>query len=392
MGQQKNSENTLLKEALTYTRWGWSIIPVPAGSKKARIKWKRYQTEAPDEGQIRKWFSGIEKKNMAVVLGPVSGGLVCRDFDVMETYQTWARNHPKLVKQLPIAQTDKGMHVYFVNQDIQGIKHIGDGELRASGGYCLLPPSVHPNGSEYEWFNYPASCIPEIDPYTAGFMGDVTEQTENTEQTEANRANIGNEDNGNKTTAPIPAQEFQLNTIFQKTLPTEPGTRNRKAFTLARELKSLPHLCDADPRDLIEIVKQWHKQALPNIRTKEFEETWIDFLKGWDNVKFNIGEEPMTAITEKAFTSKPPKIAAEKYPDNPQLQIFVSLCRELQRSDGQKTFFVSCRKAAELLKTSPMTISRWFFLLESDGIVKTIEKGGTAQNPRKASRYKYLGN
>ena len=39
-----------------------------------------------------------------------------------------------------------------------------------------------------------------------------------------------------------------------------------------------------------------------------------------------------------------------------------------------------------------INLRRWFFLLESDGVVKLVEKGGTAERPRKASRYKYLGN
>ena len=120
MGQQKTDENPLLEQALTYTRWGWSIIPVPAGKKKAWVKWGQYQKQRPTEAQIRQWFSYIEKKNIAVVLGSVSGGLVCRDFDVMESYRGWAKNHPELVKTLPIVKTGKGMHVYFVNQDIQG--------------------------------------------------------------------------------------------------------------------------------------------------------------------------------------------------------------------------------------------------------------------------------
>lgn len=290
-------------------------------------------------------------------------------------------DHPELVKILPIVKTGRGMHIYFVNQNIRGIKHYDDGELRANGGYCLLPPSIHPCGAEYEWQNYPMNGIPEIDPQTAGFIGRVTEHTEQTEHTEANTANRGNSELRKK-----------VEKIIQKTLPCEFGTRNQKIFALARELKSLPEFCNSDPIELTGIVKEWHKRALPKIRTKEFEETKIDFLIAWPKIKNKIGEEPMSKIVHKAFSSSPPKIAVEKYPDNPQLQIFVSLCRELQRQDKSNTFYVSCRKAAEYLHTSPMTISRWFFLLESDGIVKTIEKGGTTRNPRNASRYKYLGN
>jgi len=314
-------------------------------------------------------------------LGSVSGGLCCRDFDEMNSYWVWAKNHPELVKTLPIVRTGRGMHVYFVNQDIQRIKHLGNGELRASGGYCLLPPSIHPNGSEYEWAVMPNGSIPEIDPEIAGFIGIVTEQTEQTEHTEANRANTSNKELRGK-----------IEKIIQKTIPKEIGTRNQKTFTFARELYSLPEYFGIDPRLLKKIVQAWHKQALPNIRTKEFEETWIDFLKAWPKITSKIGEEPMSKITKKAFRQKPPKIAQEKYPDNPQLQIFVSLCRELQRQAGESSFYLGCRKAAELLHTNPMQINRWFFLLESDGLIKTVQKGGTAQNPRKASRYKYLGN
>lgn len=381
MGQPDKNANPLLTEALAYSRRGWSIIPVPAGSKAARIKWGQYQKARADESQIRQWFSCIFKKNIAVILGPVSGGLCCRDFDKLESYRTWARNHPELVKILPIVRTQRGAHVYFVNRNIWGIRHFDDGELRAKGGYCLLPPSVHPNGCEYEWLNEPNGSIPEIDPGVSGMMGSVTEHTEQAEYTEANRAITGNKGLSGK-----------IEKIIQKTLPTEIGTRNQKIFLLARELKSLPEFSESEPMELIGIVKEWHKRALPHIRTKEFEETKIDFLKAWPRITHKIGEEPMTAITKKAYSAKPPKIALEKYPDNPQLQIFVSLCRELQRTGGQDSFFVSCRKAAEILHTSSMTISRWFFLLESDGIVKTIEKGGTARNPRNASRYQYLGN
>jgi len=131
---------------------------------------------------------------------------------------------------------------------------------------------------------------------------------------------------------------------------------------------------------------------MPNIRTKEFEETWIDFLKAWPIIRYAKGEEPMAKMFEKAIELEPPKIAVEKYPDHSKLKILVSLCRELQRAAGDDPFYLSVRTAGRLLNITPVTANRWLFLLLSDGILKLVSKGGTAETVRQASRYQYVAN
>ena len=367
------NEKKLPKQALSYYEYGWSIIPIPYGKKAARIKWGKYQKTRPYENQVRKWF-GNGNRNIAVVLGPVSGDLACRDFDNMAEYKQWQQDYSDLAKKLPTVKTSKGIHVYF-EWPVQGIKYITNGELRGSGGYCLLPPSIYPDGKVYQWVN-PLSngSLLAIDPKLAGFMPDVTEQTEQTEQTEA-----------------IVGGDY-IEKAIKETLPKERGTRNRCIFEFVRALKSLPQFTDADPKQLRQIVEIWHKRALPNIRTKEFEETWIDFLKAWPRIKYLKGEGPMAKIFEQAIQLEPPEMAVEKYPDNSKLKILASLCRELQRAAGDSPFYLSVRTAGKLLKISPMQASRWLFLLQSDGIVKLVCKGGTADTVRNASRYQYIAN
>jgi hypothetical protein len=163
-------------------------------------------------------------------------------------------------------------------------------------------------------------------------------------------------------------------------------------FELARTLKSLPLFADADPRDLRAIVREWHRRALPKIRTKEFEETWIDFLKAWPRVRYAKGTEPMMQTFRRAVESEPPRIAVAKYPENPKLQILVALCRELQRAGGMEPFYLSCRTAGGLFSVSHTEAGRWFFLLESDGILEVVAKGGTQKNPRNATRFRYMGD
>jgi hypothetical protein len=363
MSVVSKNENTLLKQALSYYQeYGWSIIPVPYGKKAARVKWGKYQNVRPDEKQLRKWFVA-NNRNIAVILGEVSNGLACRDFDTMAEYEKWAKDYPDLAKMLPTVQTTNGMHVYFEGH-VEGIKHISNGELRGKGGYCLLPPSVHPEGQIYQWINpvFNGNLL-VVDPELAGFLPDVTENTEKTEkseQTEQSDAVVIDE---------------VIDKAIIETLPFEFGTRNRKIFEFARTIKTLPQFTEADPKQFREIVKAWHNRALPNIRTKEFEETWIDFLKAWPRIKYLKGQEPIMNVFEKAISLEPPKVALEKYPEHDKLKVLVSLCRELQRAAGQNPFFLSVRTAGRLL-----------------GVSRIVEKGGTAQTVRKATRYRYIAS
>jgi len=387
IGVKQKDEKPVLNAALSYYRRGWSIIPIPYQTKAAVIHWKGYQKSRPAENKIRKWFSG-KPVNIAVILGDVSGGLVCRDFDKAETYQQWARQFPDLAKQLPTVQTGRGYHVYF-EADCSGIKKFSDGsgELRGGGGYCLLPPSIHPDGPEYQWLNPLNGSIPAIDPQLAGLLNDVTEHTEHTEHTEQTEQTEKTEQ-----IQAIEGVSVKISKIIQKTLPIEYGTRNRKIFEFARELKSLPEFEQADPMQLEQYLCIWHKLALPNIRTKEFSESRIDFLISWGRVRYKVGDLPIMQLFLEVTKMKATETIREKYSDTPKLQTLAMLCRLLQSQPGTETFFLSCRKTAELLGISPMQASRYFFLMQKDGFLKEIEKGGGEHNPRKASRYKYLGD
>ena len=369
---------TVLEWALEYHRLSWCVIPIKPGTKKPALRsWKQYQTQRPDKNQLRKWFANNDR-NIAVVLGEVSSDLVCRDFDAMAEYDLWVSEYPDLAKILPTVQTAKGMHVYF-EASVEGIKHIADGELRGKGGICLLPPSVHPDGQIYQWVNPLLNGnLLVIDPELAGFIPDVTERAERTDE------NVGE------------LKEIlvckSIGGAIQRTLPEVLHTRHRKIFDFARELKSMPEYTEADPKEFRSAVEQWHKKARPNIETKEFEETWIDFLKGWDKVKWKIGESPMAQIFEEVQKLEPPKKALEKYPNNRNMQILASLCRKLFNKSKPNPFFLTVRTGARLFNVTPMTISRWLFLLEIDEFIQTIEKGGTAERPRKATRFRYIAN
>ena len=402
--------NGMLAAALRYAELGWSIIPTTPGTKKAARSWKLFQDTRADESQLRKWFSNGAGYGMAVILGKVSGGLVCRDFDDPEAFTRWKEGHPDYAAALPTVATARGGHVYFrAEEDDLRFVNLADGEYRGdSGHYCLLPPSRHPSGSMYRWLvPLPDREVPLVtDVRAAGLLHsfvDVDTETHNNSIAVCSEGSTYTE-SATSSVSPVstlPSESAaclcvtstenkiitsDIETLIRGALPSGPGHRNRQVFELARVIKAVPALADANPDDLRHIVKRWHTLALPKILTREFTETWIDFLQAWPKVKSPKGVK-MAAIMEKALQSPMPK-AAERY-EIEEMRRLVSLCRQLDREAKGGTFFLSCRTAAELLGVSHTQANRWLFLLDHDKVVKQINKGDRAK--RQAAEYRYLG-
>jgi hypothetical protein len=389
-GQSSESLTTLLDWALDYARRGWTIIPVRG--KKAVGKWRKYQTTRPDGATLRAMFGQKGVSGLAVVLGPASNGLGCRDFDDLDSYKSWAAEHPDLARTLPTVETCRGRHVYFPGPE--GFKQFGDGEYRGDAGhYCLLPPSRHPDGPLYSWLvPLPDGDLPAIDPMQEGLL---LRETQNTQEDSRHRGGVGCPPPPSLCPELSVSSELsvfhdgggdKVEDIIKRTLPTREGERARRLFDLARLLKSMPEYADADPRARKPILRRWHQLALPVIGTKPLEETWIDFLKAWPKVKFPVGLGPLDELLRRARDEPPPDIAFHY--EQPGLRQLVALTALLQRNAGDRPFFLSCRTAAQFAG-SPATASRWLFLLEQDGVLKLVSKG--SQGTRKASEFRYNG-
>ncbi len=383
---------TLLDAALEYLGRGWSVIRIGA-NKKATVAWRRYQKRPPTKRTVRRWFKDGTAQGVAVVCGLVSGGLAVRDFDLIESYERWAAEHPELAKVLPTVKTTRGMHVYFIGPE--EFHNYGDGEYRGtSRQITVLPPSRHPDGRLYRWINpLPDGPLPVVDdPVKAGLYPDLTlPETRSSESGGMQQSKRSKQKQTEQTNA-IPrgrhSDDFQVKEAIEATLPDGPGKRNRAVFNFARHLKALPHLADAPVQMLRPNVREWHRRALPVITTKPFDETWLDFMFAWKNVKVPIGSGPLELAAEAAKSAEPPP-EAEAY-DISEVRLLVSICRELQRYAGDGVFFLACRTAQRLLGIERHeTAWRWLLLLEGDGLLHVETRGN--QKSRRATRYRYTG-
>lgn len=382
-----------LADALDYDRRGWCIIPIRPGTKKPACRsWKEYQTNRPDVATIRRWFGDGGAKSLAVVLGEVSGNLVCRDFDQMTAYEQWAAEHPELARTLPTVETGRGRHVYATIESDQiraaspsggSIIELGDGELRG-GGYCLVPRSKHPNGRIYRWIVPLNGQIPDVDLGLSGFLPcnrECIEARENRGLQRDQRTLVGMDSLDSRDSL----LHGQVEQAIAETQPSGIRQRHRLLFEFARELKAIPSLGDAPVGELKRYVRQWHQKALPQITTKPFEESWLDFAEAWDKVKYPKGTEPIAMIFAEAVKADLPEVA-EQY-EQEELRLLVSFCRELQRGCGDGAFFLATRTAGRLLGVNHVTASRWLRLLILDGILELVTAG--TRESRRASRYRY---
>jgi hypothetical protein len=106
---------------------------------------------------VAAWWEIYPDANIGLATGPKSGVWVL-DVDGPEGEATLAQyvadntDLPNCPQQI----TGKGRHLFFAWPEGQHIgnssRRLGPGlDVRGDGGYVLVAPSIHPNGSEYRW-------------------------------------------------------------------------------------------------------------------------------------------------------------------------------------------------------------------------------------------------
>lgn len=166
------------------------------------------------------------------------------------------------------------------------------------------------------------------------------------------------------------------------TIPKKEGQRNQCLFRLARYLRG--KMPDASQEELRLMVWKWHAMALPVIGTKEFAISWVDFLNGWDKVRLPYGSilQPILAKIDDTAPLQPRFLA---FGYQKAGQHLIRICEALQVHSGTEPFFLSSRKAGELIGMHFTDAAKILVALQDDAVLKLISKGAG----HKASRYRF---
>lgn len=157
------SREETLDEVLKLAKLGLRLHPVAARDKVPILSsWPTRATT--DERTIRLWASQYDNCNFGVATGEASGVLVL-DVDPKhggnDSLELLKAEHG--LPETWLAKTGSGgFHYYFAYPKGKEIRNssnkIGRGlDIRATNGQVLVPPSIHPNGTPYEWINHPST-------------------------------------------------------------------------------------------------------------------------------------------------------------------------------------------------------------------------------------------
>lgn len=147
--------NSVVDIALEYADQGWSVLPVKPDEKRPYMSnWLQYQREKASKDTIRNWFNSLSGAGIGVVTGKISNMIV------LDVENDCPYSIDDILQKYPTQMVSKtgsgGYHLFY--QYPMNVGHVGNrvgiferADLRADGGFIVLPPTKHPSGGKYEW-------------------------------------------------------------------------------------------------------------------------------------------------------------------------------------------------------------------------------------------------
>jgi hypothetical protein len=155
--------NENLEAALEYARIGVPVFPCrirPEGKKKAKSPYppNGFKDASTGTEQIKCWWANHPDAIIGMPTGKISG-LIVIDIDPRHggdhSFQGLIDEHGKLPETLTAITGGGGTHYYFrcPNTEIRcsNSKLASGVDVKADGGYVILPPSGHESGKSYFW-------------------------------------------------------------------------------------------------------------------------------------------------------------------------------------------------------------------------------------------------
>lgn len=130
--------------------YGWSVFPLKPREKRPATA-NGLHDATTDLNVIERWWKANPDFNIGIRTG--AGGPFVIDIDSQQGADNLnaARGNEEGTFG-PLVLTHKGYHLYFADDALPSRAALVEGvDCRGVGGYVVAPPSIHPNGSRYEW-------------------------------------------------------------------------------------------------------------------------------------------------------------------------------------------------------------------------------------------------
>jgi len=161
----------MMDAALEYYRQGYGVVP--CNGKVPEIKWKEVHGFRLMPIDIKLYEKNHGWKNVALVCGYASYGIVVIDLDGHDAITLYREHWSHLLNTRIVATgSGNGEHVYYRVREGRPSSHKvsletgGMIEFRANGSLVIAPPSIHPEtGNRYKIINPdPVMEVPNLEP------------------------------------------------------------------------------------------------------------------------------------------------------------------------------------------------------------------------------------
>lgn len=153
--------NELKEAALHYAEMGIAVFPLIEKEKKP-LTANGFKDASTDPEKIEEWWSVHPNANIGIATGDISGGIVAIDMDIdkdkgkdgYHAFLKWCDENFLVLPDSWLSITGRGGYHLIYKSLFPVPSKIGwleDVDIRANGGYIVAPPSIHPNGTRYEW-------------------------------------------------------------------------------------------------------------------------------------------------------------------------------------------------------------------------------------------------
>jgi len=381
-----------------YVSLGWTLLPIVANTKKPTrgTKFDECIVNPATAEVATAWLR--RGHNIGVLLGDASGGLVCRDFDKKSSFQAWTKLHPELAARLPRVETHRGFHVFCRALTPVKTTSFDDGELRSTGAYVVLPPSIHQqSGLPYRWLTEPATMPEVVDVDAVDLRRDLS--TMLTEYPRDHRTDcVPSVHSVLSVTGSMTSEQWEsILDAVDETLPREVGNRDRCTFPFARRvvfiLNGLP-----DDELGYRICNAWYSKGrrLGVIGTTDPMEAYESFMRACKGVRFpssgKDGRKLLMDALERSFNVVLPKWLCqweEEHGDVPCVKL-ARLAVAMDEMHAGNTWFLSCRDAGGLIGVTHVAANRILRGFERRGILKVVKRGQPGHPGTPANRFQLV--
>lgn len=160
-----------------YLDAGLPVIPIwPDRRKNPHLSSiKEYTQRLPTKPEWAGWVRRWPNTNIGLITGYFRN-LVGLDFDDELTFDVWRKGSNENLLNTWIVKTKRGYHVWYILRADPGQSRVfvkGDLEvlLRAKGGYCIVPPSIHYTGKRYHTITNAKPMTVDLAAVLSGWSG-----------------------------------------------------------------------------------------------------------------------------------------------------------------------------------------------------------------------------